>query len=126
MIGPGTILVEKTAPRPQCLELESGSHYATSWVPVKPAHAFPEFEKELLAGGWTFFYMANAVSAISFGFNRAHMTRMAVQRLIAKVREQRCNSLEIGDVSSHSFLWMPYVRVSGHARHIQKGMIFSG
>ena len=126
MIGPGTILVEETAAQPQCLELEDNSHYATSWVPVKPTHAFQEFEKELRAAGWTFFHMANAVSAISFGFDRAHMTQVAAQRLIAKVREQRCNCLEVEDVVLHSLLGMPYLRISAHPRHIQQGMVFAG
>jgi hypothetical protein len=126
MIGPGTILVEETTARPQCLELEDSSHYATSWVPVKPTHAFQEFERELWSAGWTFFHMANAVSAISFGFDRARMTQVAVQRLIAKVREQRCNCFEVDDVALHSFLGMQYVRISAHPRHIQQGMVFTG
>ena len=126
MIGPGTILVDETAARPQCLELADSTHYATSWVPVTPAHAFQEFERELRASGWTFFHMANVVSAISFGFDRTHMTQLAVQRLIEKVREQRCNCLEVDDLTLHSFLGVPYVRVSAHPRHIQQGMVFSG
>ena len=44
---------------------------------------------------------------------------------MASVREDRCNSLQIQAVEMHSFLGIPYVSVSAHSRHIQKGNIFS-
>jgi hypothetical protein len=50
----------------------------------------------------------------------------ALQRVIAGARLQHCNCIEIDEVSAHSFLGIPYVSVSAHTRHIQKGMIFSG
>jgi hypothetical protein len=121
----GTILMHKEALRPQCFQLEDGP-YPNAWMAVKHNLTHHELEKELATEGWTFFYMAGAIRATVFGFDRAKMIHAALKRLIANVKLQKCNCLEIDDVATHSFLGMPYVSVSGHPRHIQKGMVFSG
>jgi hypothetical protein len=70
--------------------------------------------------------MANKIKTTVFSFNRARTIHAALKRVIASVREQKCNCLEIDDVATHSFLGIPYVTVSAHPRHIQTGMVFSG
>ena len=85
-----------------------------------------EFENELATTGWTFFYMAGGVRATAFGFDRQKTVYTALKRLIASVRLQKCNCLEIDEVAMHAFLGLPYVSVSAHSRHIQKGLVFSG
>ena len=120
----GTILIEKHAARPQCFHLKDSS--PTDWMAFTHNLSPYELEKELSAAGWTFFYMANAIQTTAFGFNRAKMIHAALQRLVTNVREQRCNCLEIDDVATRSFLGLPYVSVSAHPRHIQKGVVFSG
>ena len=62
----------------------------------------------------------------AFGFNRARMIHAALQRVISSVQQQKCNCLEIDEVAMHSFLGVPYVSVSAHPRHIQKGILFAG
>jgi hypothetical protein len=125
MIAAGTILMAKDAPRPPCVQVEDHL-FPDAWVSV--AHNLPghELEKQLTAVGWTFFYMASAVSKTAFGFDRAKMIQTALHRAITSVSQQRCNSLEVDDVTMHSFLGIPYVSVSVHPRHIQKGSVFSG
>ena len=125
MITSGTILIEKDALHPQCFQLEDGSS-PNAWMTVKHNLTSHELEKELATAGWTFFYMAGSIRATAFGFDRARMINAALMRVITNVRQQRCNCLEIDDVATHSFLGMPYVSVSAHPRHIQKGMVFSG
>lgn len=49
-----------------------------------------------------------------------------LKRLLAQVKLERCNCLDIDDIETHAFLGIHYARVAGHSRHIQKGMIFSG
>jgi hypothetical protein len=124
MMTAGTILIEKHAACPQCFHLKDSS--PTDWMAVTHNLSPHELEKELSAAGWTFFYMANAIRTTAFGFNRAKMIHVALKRLVANVRRQGCNCLEIDDVATRSFLGLPYVSVSGHPRHIQKGMVFSG
>ena len=50
--------------------------------------------------------------------------RAAFKRLIADVKSQHCNSIEITRVTGKSFLSVPYVSVSAHPRHLQKGVCF--
>lgn len=83
-------------------------------------------EKALRAGGWSFFFLAGAITATSAGWSRPKMLDAALARLMGAVKRQGCNCLEIDDVRVRSFLGVPYTRVSAHPRHIQKGMFFSG
>jgi hypothetical protein len=124
-INIGTILIEKHALHPQCFQLRDYA-YPSAWMLVTHNLTASELEKELSVTGWTFFYMAGAIRATSFGFNRAKMIHAALKRIIGNAKKQRCNCVEIDDVTTHSFLGMPYVKVSAHSCHIQKGMVFSG
>jgi len=124
MMTAGTILIEKHAACPQCFDLKDS--LPSDWMAVTHNLSPHEFEREVSAAGWTFFYMANAIRTTACGFDRAKMIRAALKRLIRNVRQQKCSCLEIDGVATHSFLGLPYVSVSGHPRHIQKGMVFSG
>ena len=70
--------------------------------------------------------MAGEIKTTVFGFDRQKALRAALKRLIAEVKSQHCNSIEITRVVDKSFLSVPYVSVSAHPRHLQKGMLFSG
>jgi hypothetical protein len=124
MIIPGAILIEKGTLLPEPLRLESESS-AEGWAPVANHLDGHQLEQRLSAAGWTFFYMAGAITRTAFGFDRAKMIHVALKRLIASVTLQKCNCLEIDEVQTHSFMGMPYVTVSAHSRHIQKGLVFS-
>ena len=123
MIEPGTILIDKDVPRPECFELEAASP-SNEWGAVRHTLSSRDREKELTRTGWTFFFMT-ALQTKAFGFDRSKTSSTAVKRFIAKVKLQRCNCLEIDRVEEHSFLGIPYVSLSGHARHIQVGMTFA-
>jgi hypothetical protein len=123
MITTGTILIEKGTPVPHFFQVGTGS-YPNAWLPVTTNRNFQEFEKELATAGWTFFYMAGEIRTIAFGFDKQKRIDAALRRLIANVMLQKCNCLEIDKVGAHSFLGFPYVSVSAHSRHIQKGSIF--
>jgi hypothetical protein len=124
MMEDGTILIEKHAACPQCFHLKDS--FLSDWMEVTHNLSPHEFEKQLSAAGWTFFYMVGVVRTTAFGFNRAKMIHAALKRLVTNVRQRRCNCLEIDDVATHSLLGLPYVNVSAHPRHIQKGAVFSG
>ena len=94
-------------------------------MPFKHALTPQQLEKELSGAGWTFFFMAGTIRATAFGFNRDKTVRAALNRCIKAVSQQRCNCLQIESVEMHSFLGIPYVRLSVRPRHIQKGMLFA-
>lgn len=124
MTHPGTILVAPGTLLPECLQLEEGAPNAGSWHLLKPPHDSQELERRLRADGWTFFYLADTISALSINFNTEKAGRQAIERLIAKASARRCNSLQVDHVAAHFFLGIPYLRVSAHPRHIRKGMVF--
>lgn len=125
MIMSGTILIEKGAERPRCFQIEDESH-PNAWMSVKHGLSPRKLEAELAAEGWTFFFMASTIRTTAAGFDRVKMTRTALKRAIADAVRQKCNCLEIDGVATHTFLGIPYVSVSAHARNIQKGSVFAG
>src|SRR5690349_1738292 len=119
MLEPGTLLIEKSAPRPPCFELapESGPD---SWVTFAHHLNQHDLEKELARGGWTFFYRAGAIRATAFGFSP--QTRMAslLKKLSAIATAQACNCLEIDTLTDRSVLGLPYLTASAHSRNVIK------
>lgn len=124
MITPGAVLIKNGTPLPEPLRLGSDTQ-ATGWASVVNALDSHELKQSLSTGGWSFFYIAGAIRTTSFGFDRAKMVHAALARLLATVRLKGCNCLEVDDVTSRSFLGMPYVSVSGHSRNIQKDLLFA-
>ncbi len=122
-ITAGSILVEEGTHLPKSLLLQSES-ISNGWTAVKDARS--TFEKAIQEAGWTFFFMAGEIKATVFGFDRQKALRAALKRLLADVKSQHCNSIEITRVIGKSFLKVPYVSVSAHPRHLQKGVFFPG
>jgi hypothetical protein len=120
MIATGMILMERDTPHPACFHLSQDAD-ASSWTTVTHNFGPPELAKELSEAKWTFFYIAGEIKTMAFGFQRPKMLRAAFARTIAAVKLQHCNCVEIDTVTAHSFLGLPYTRISAHARHIQKG-----
>jgi hypothetical protein len=124
-IRPGAILVKKSTILPEPLLLENDAT-ATGWARVASDIDGRPLEKKLAGAGWTFFYMAGAIRTTVFGFERSSILHQALKRLFTTVTLQKCNCIEIDNVTTRTFLGIPYVSVSAHSRHIQKGMVFSG
>jgi len=122
-ITAGSILVEKGSHLPESLVLRSESD-STGWAAIKDTRA--TFEKTIQEEGWTFFFMAGEIKTTVFGFDKQKALRAALPRLIKDVKTQHCNSIEITRVTAKSFLRVPYVSVTAHLRHLQKGPLFSG
>jgi hypothetical protein len=121
-IKTGTILIEDGTLLPKSLLLESEA-FSKGWTSVSNVRS--EFEREIIASGWTFFFMANRLQATVFGFDRQKTAHTAVERIIANAEPQDCNCLEITGVTTHSFFGLPYTCVSAHSRHVQGSSVFS-
>ena len=122
-ITAGSILIEKGAHPPNSLLLQ-GKPDSNGWTALNGTRS--AFETEVREAGWTFFFMAGAIKTAVFGFDKQKTLRAALKRLIANVKSHNCNGIEITQVTEKTFLKLPYVSVSAHARHLQKGLIFSG
>ena len=113
----GTILVKAWPERLQLVGFETEPGLG-EWSMVKTPDAFT-LDRKIHAAGWNFFFMAAEVKAMFFGSLGAAKVRSALMRILAKVKKQHFNSLEVTAIVARNFLGLPYVVVSAHSRHMQ-------
>jgi hypothetical protein len=65
--------------------------------------------------------LAAVVKVIFFGVSGATKIQNALRRILAKVKQQHFNGLEVTGIVGSHFLGVPYVTVSAHSRHMQQG-----
>ena len=116
----GTLLVKACTTLPEGLLLEKNP-YLKGWDLVKNLGS-AGLDRKLCEVDWTFFYMAGEVKAMAFGSDLEKTSRVAVKKVIASMKSDGFNCLEISRVAVKSFLGLPYVTVAGHARHIQESI----
>jgi hypothetical protein len=122
-IAAGSILVAGGVRLPNS-RLLSRAPDSNGWTALNGTRS--EFETEVREAGWTFFFMAGKIKTAVFGFDKQKTLRTALERLMANAKSQHCNGIEITQVVNKTFLKVPYVSVSAHARHLQKGLTFAG
>jgi hypothetical protein len=120
----GTILIDE---RPLITELLGLKNEPCSghWSVVNTLDGFALGQK-IHAAGWTFFFMAAEVKVMFFGALGSKKIQSALQRILAKVRHQDFNSLEITGIVAKRFLGVPYATVTAHSRHIQQSCYLDG
>lgn len=119
-IKTGTILIDEGALLPESSRFES-EPYSKGWRVVKNLDGYG-LDRKIREAGWTFFYMAEEIKASVVGSDSEKTTRRAVKRVVASMKSNRLNCLEIGRVTVKRFLGIPYVTVSAHPRHIQESI----
>ena len=113
----GTILMKEWPGMPQIIGLETDSGLE-EWSMVKTPDAFT-LDRKIRAAGWNFFFLAAEVKTMFFGSLRAAKVQSALKRILAKVKQQHFNGLEVTAIVARRFLGVPYVTVSAHSRHLQ-------
>ncbi len=119
-IKTGTILIKDGTSLPEALRFES-EPCAPGWRSVINLDGYG-LDRKIREAGWTFFCLAGEIKTIVFGFEGQRRVRKAVRRILARLKMERCNSLEITRVASKRLLGVPYVSVSARSRHIQESM----
>ncbi len=119
-INTGTILIKEGTVMPESLQLES-EPYLKGWRLVKNLDS-SGMDRKLCGVGWTFFFMAGEVKATAVGSDIEKTTRRAVKSVIAGMKSEKLNCLEIEQVAAKRFLGIPSVTVSAHPRHIQESI----
>jgi hypothetical protein len=66
--------------------------------------------------------LAGEIGAIALGREGLGTLRRAVKRILAKQEGQKFNSLEVTKIISKRFLGIPFIGVTAHFRHIQRGI----
>ena len=119
-IRAGAVFIEDGAPLPPSLRLETEA-YAKGWRLVKDLDGYG-LDRLIRETGWSFFYMAGEIKASFLGYSEEKSLRRAVKRILAKLKTEKFNSLEIRKTTAKLFLGLPWVTVSAHPRHVQKEM----
>ena len=115
----GTILMKEWPGMAQIVQLES-EPYSGKWSLVKTLDGV-SLDRKIHTAGWNFFFMAAEVKVMFFGVLGAAKIQNALQRILAKVKQQHFNGLEVTGIVARHFLGVPYVTVSAHSRHMQQG-----
>ena len=123
MIQSGTLLIRKGTILPASILLKS-SVTNDSFSAVQGGAELLQLKAELAEAGWNYFYMG-AVKQTVFGRGPKRLAS-AMKGVTAKMRLNKCNSLQIDAITPHSVLGIPYLSVSAHCCHIQQGVIFAG
>ncbi len=121
-ISSGTILIREGTALPEALPFES-EPYSSGWRLVKDLDG-DGLGRKIQEVGWAFFCLAGEISVTVFGIDEEKIVRRAVARILARLKSEKFNSLEITRVASAAskrFLGVTYVTVSAQSRHIQEG-----
>jgi hypothetical protein len=119
----GSILLADGAAAPESLHLRSDSLLG-GWGLI--ANARSTVDKDMTDAGWTLFFVAGGIKATVFGFDEQKTVPAALKRLAGMVKDLKCNSFEIAQVTHSLFMGISRVTLSGHARHLQKGSLLFG
>ena len=119
-IKTGSIMMQAGTLIPESLRLEA-EPYWHGWEMIQDCDG-DVLDQKVRRAGWGFFFMAENIQAMVFGFVGKKTVRRAVQRVLGKVKLSKFNCLEITEISARCFLGFPYVLVSAHSRHIQQGL----
>lgn len=103
----------------QLLQLER-EPCSGNWSLVKTPDGV-SLDRKIHAAGWNFFFMAAEVKVRFFGIPRAAKIQNALRQILAKVKQQHFNGLEVTGIVASRFVGVPYVTVSAHSRHMQQG-----
>ena len=79
-------------------------------------------DREIREAGWTFFCLAGEIRATVFGIDEEKMVRRTIAEILARLKLEKFNSLEITQVASEAsrrFLGVLYVTVFAQPGHIK-------
>jgi hypothetical protein len=120
----GTILIEERPLITKFLGLES-EPCSGKWSVIRGLDGFA-LDRKIHAAGWNFFFMAAEVKVMFFGSLGRIKIQNALERILAKVKPQSFNCLEVTGIVTKRFLGVPYATVSAHSRHIQPSCYLDG
>jgi hypothetical protein len=119
----GSILIKEGTLLPEALPIES-EPCVPGWRLVKDFDGYG-LDRVVRHAGWNFFFLAGVIKATVFGIDERSMVRRAIERILARAKSEKFNSLEItgvATVGSERFPLVRYVTVSAQWRHIQESL----
>ena len=119
-IKAGTILIKEGTLLPEAVRFESECT-VPGWRLVKDLDRCG-LDREIREAGWNFFWLAGEIRATVFGIDEEKMVRRTIEEILARLKSEKFNSLEITRVASEAskrFLGVRYVTVFAQPGHIK-------
>ena len=115
----GSVVIVSGTEVPSSVQLKV-RNYWKAWKLVRSwnGHAFGQ---ELRKTGWNFFFIAGEVQGYWLGRDNEHTVKRAAERALAGVKRKAYNCAQVSEVAPGRFLGIPYIRVTLHSRHVQRG-----
>ena len=120
----GTILIREGTALPEALPFKS-EPYLSGWRLVNDLDG-DGLGRKIQEAGWSFFCQAGEIKATICGFDVQKTVHRAVKRILANLKSEKFNGLEITQVAPKRFLGVRYVTVSAHSRHVQESAFLCG
>jgi len=115
----GSVVILSGTEVPASVQLKVRSYWKV-WKLVRNwnGHAFGQ---ELRKAGRNFFFIAGEVQGYWVGRDNEHTVKRATERALAGIKRKAYNCAEGSEVFPGRFLGIPYIRVTLHSRHVQRG-----
>ena len=123
-IKAGMVLIKEGTLFPDTLTFQSDV-YSPGWRSITGLDGYG-MDRKTHDAGWSFFYLAGESRATVFGGDGQETIHKAIKQILAGLKSEKFNSLEITRVAFKHFLGVPYATVSFHLRNMQKGMFLLG
>lgn len=124
MIKAGTVLFKEGTLLPDGFTFDS-EPYSPGWRSLKGLDGYA-INRKIPEVGWTFFFMAGESRTSAIGGEGQETVRRAIKKILASLKSEKSNSLEITGIVFKKILGIPYATVSSHTRNLQKGIFLSG
>jgi hypothetical protein len=124
IIKAGTVLFKEGTLLPNGLTFDS-EPFSPGWRSIKSLDGYA-IGRKIPDVGWAFFYMAGENRTTAIGREGQKTVLRATKKILAGLKSEKSNSIEITNVVFKTFLGMPYARVSFHLRNLQQGVFLSG
>jgi hypothetical protein len=116
----GSVMMRAGTATPERLEIES-EDFCEGWDRVRNCEA-GVLDKQLRSAGWCLVFLAEPLQAIAIGPPEQETVQQATMKLLGRAGPQMFNCVEVTDIEYRRCVGVPYVHVTGHARHIQRDL----
>ena len=119
-----TILIRERTLLPAALAVVS-EIFLPGWRVVKNLDR-PTLARNIAGANWTFFCIGHEIRTTVFGIDEEKMILRAIKEILARLKSEKFNCLEItrvASVTSKRFSDVRYITVSAQSRLIQKAFV---
>jgi hypothetical protein len=120
-VSAGTMLVQEGLLLPKAAGLQS-NRYSQGWRDVRILDR-SGLDAGLRAAGWALLCIAGEIKVRILGRDGDANVGKAVRRILRQAHQMAFNCVGLNQITSTSFLGIPYLTISAQAYHIQPGPI---